>query len=169
MKRRFYVASRASIPDRPKMWKELRERGLDIVSSWIDEAGEGETDNFSELWCRIISEIDICDVLILYTEENDFPLKGAFVEVGAALALGKQIYAVMKDYEPNGYTSKPIGSWINHPNVKCVKSLEDCFVDEDFDEEVLSEFALQQIGQLVGIQKITRPTGEIFTLKIVKS
>lgn len=156
MKRKFYVASRASIPDRPKMWKELREQGLDIVSSWIDEAGEGETDDFSELWCRIMTEIEMCSALILYTEKDDFPLKGAFIEVGAAMVLGKPIYVVMKDYNPSDYTFKPIGSWINHPNVKCVKSVEDCFESEDFDEEVFSEFVLQQI--LVGIQEMTMQT-----------
>ena len=72
----FYVASRASIPERPAMWRALREKGLVISSTWIDEAGEGETADFSELWARIEDEISMSDGLIMYVQEGDFPLKG---------------------------------------------------------------------------------------------
>ena len=40
----IYVASRVS---RAEMWRGYRdEGGVPIVSTWIDEAGDGETDDF---------------------------------------------------------------------------------------------------------------------------
>lgn len=53
----IYVASRASIPERGAMWRHYRSRGVPIISSWIDEDGEGETSDFTLLWMRIESEI----------------------------------------------------------------------------------------------------------------
>ena len=45
-----YIASRASIRARAARWRHLRDvEGWHIVSSWIDEDGEGETDDFGEL------------------------------------------------------------------------------------------------------------------------
>lgn len=113
---KLYVASRASLPDRPAMWRHLRDHaGWQIVSSWIDEAGEGETSDFGELWSRIESEIRRCDGLILYAEPEDFPLKGAHIEAGMALALGKPVAIVMPCGLPADRSRKPIGSWICHP------------------------------------------------------
>lgn len=68
----IYVASRVH---RAPMWQKLRTGGFSITSTWIDEAGEGETEDFGELWERI------SDKLVLYAETDDFPLKGA---LGAA-------------------------------------------------------------------------------------
>lgn len=90
-----YVASRASIPQRAAMWRQLRAEGAPIISTWIDEAGDGETKDFAELWTRIASEIRRADRLVLYAEANDFPLKGALIEVGLALARGKPIFIVV--------------------------------------------------------------------------
>jgi hypothetical protein len=112
----FYVASRASVPARVDMWHGYRAGGVPIISSWIDEAGEGETGDFSELWERIASEIAASSGLVLYAEREDFPLKGALVEVGIALALRKPV-AVVLNFEPDGRTMKPIGSWIAHKQV----------------------------------------------------
>lgn len=78
----LYVASRASLPERPAMWRAMRDAGWRIVSSWIDEAGEGETASFADLWHRIEDEVRRSDGLILYAERDDFPLKGALIEVG---------------------------------------------------------------------------------------
>lgn len=122
----IYVASRASVPERPAMWLALRERGFPIVSSWIDESGEGETECFGSLWERIESEIRNSDGMVLYAERQDFPLKGAFVEVGMALALDKRIYVVL-DFEPEGRSFRPIGSWIAHRNVHRAPTVEAAF------------------------------------------
>lgn len=118
MKPKIYTASRASIPERSAMWRMFRDvYGCDIVSTWIDEAGEGETDDFSELWNRISAEIASCDKLVLYAEPEDFPLKGALIEVGIALGMGKPVVCCFPKVVLDGLTSRPVGSWIEHPAV----------------------------------------------------
>lgn len=109
-----YVASRASLPARSAMWRQYRDAGVPIVSTWIDEAGEGETESFAELWDRILLEIKTADRLVLYAEQEDFPLKGAFIEVGAAIALGKPVTICLPGVVLQGATYRPIGSWIAH-------------------------------------------------------
>lgn len=121
---RVYVASRASVPERPAMWQALRSRGANIVSSWIDESGEGDTACFTELWTRIEREIVSADRLVLYAESSDFPLKGALVEVGMAIALGKPVFIVSPDVTVDVRNMKPIGSWAKHPCVVFCDDIE---------------------------------------------
>lgn len=109
----IYIASRASVPERSAMWRNYRDLlGVPIVSSWIDEAADGETEDFGELWERILAEITECNRLVLYAEPSDFPLKGALVEVGMALSLGKPITVCLPGVELQGRTFRPVGSWI---------------------------------------------------------
>ena len=111
----IYVASRASIPARAAMWREFRKEGVRINSTWIDEDGPGETDDFSQLWARIVQEIAASRALVLYAEPGDFPLKGALVEVGMALALGKPVIACLPDVQVDYAGSmRPVGSWMAH-------------------------------------------------------
>lgn len=123
----LYVASRASVPARPAMWRYLRDNhGWRIISSWIDEAGEGETADLAELWARIDGEVRRCDGLILYAETYDFPLKGALVEVGIALGAGIPVAIVLSDtsiLEPRSL--RPLGSWAKHPGCRLCESLDE--------------------------------------------
>lgn len=113
----FYVASRASIPERAAMWRQLREGGVAITSSWIYEAGEGETECMTDLWRRIAREVHEADFLILYVEPDDFPLKGALIEVGMALGNGKRVLVVAPDVKLEPRSLRPLGSWAMHPLV----------------------------------------------------
>lgn len=122
--RYIYVASRASVPERPAMWRELRERGVPIVSSWIDEAGEGETASNRELWLRIDNEIGRSEALVLYVEPGDFPLKGALVEVGMALARSLPVFIVAPGVELDK-SLRPIGSWPAHSLVEFYPSIHE--------------------------------------------
>jgi hypothetical protein len=122
--REIYVASRASIPERPAMWRRLREQGWNITSTWIDEAGEGETANFSELWQRITDEIRRSVGVVLYVEPEDLPLKGAYIEIGMALGMGKPVAVVARDMPLDARNYRPLGSWAMHPLVVLVKDLE---------------------------------------------
>jgi hypothetical protein len=119
-----YVASRASVPERSAMWRRLRAEGWPIVSTWIDEAGEGETENFAELWLRISREIASAGKLIFYAEAGDFPLKGALIEVGIALGLGKTVCAVLPGVQMESRTYRPVGSWIAHPQIHIFDTVE---------------------------------------------
>lgn len=111
---RTYVASRASIPARSEMWRAFRSRGCRITSTWIDEVGENEVDDFVELWDRICGEIVASDRLVLYAEPDDFPLKGALIETGIAIGLRKPIIVCLPGVNLSGRTFRPIGSWIRH-------------------------------------------------------
>lgn len=115
---KIYVASRASIPERSQMWREMRASGYPIVSTWIDEAGPGQTSDMSALWSRIENEIRSCSGLILYVERGDLPLKGAFVECGMAIAMGRPVAVVCR--EPEAY----LGSWLKHPCVTVFGTIE---------------------------------------------
>lgn len=113
----FYVASRASVPARPIMWRRQRENGHKINSTWIDEAGEGETADLGELWARIEREVGASEALILYVEREDFPLKGALVEVGMALGCGVPVRVVAPGVTLDPHSLRPLGSWAKHPLV----------------------------------------------------
>lgn len=89
---RIYTASKTKHADR---WRRLRAQGYEIISTWIDEAGEGETTNRRGLAERCIEESKNADCLLLYCEAGDY-LKGAFIEIGAALAAYVPIFAVGK-------------------------------------------------------------------------
>lgn len=121
----IYVASRASNPARPAMWRALRAAGWPIVSSWIDEAGEGQTEDFTELWERIGEEIRSSAGLIVYAEPEDFPLKGAYLEAGIALGAGLPVAVVLPGVQLEPRTDRPMGSWIRHPGVQMCATLEE--------------------------------------------
>jgi hypothetical protein len=120
---RVYVASRTN---RAQMWQEFRDEGYPIISSWIDEACEGETADFSELWQRIYKEISDCCGVLFYANPVDAPWKGAFIEVGIALGMGKLVCVVI-DGELEGRTMRPVGSWMAHPKVVKHDSLREAF------------------------------------------
>lgn len=113
----IYVASRASIPERGQMWRDLRESGISITSTWIDEDGPKASRDLSGLWVRIADEIRRSSGLLLYVEPSDFPLKGAFIEVGMALAGGCPVVIVAPDVILDGRNCRPLGSWVKHPLV----------------------------------------------------
>lgn len=108
----IYIASKTV--HAPK-WRALRDSGLPILSTWIDEAGPSETRNFSDLWARCVAESSRAAVTIVYAEPGEI-LKGAFVEVGCALASGKPVLAVGL---PEGL------SVLNHPLVQVMPSMDD--------------------------------------------
>lgn len=122
-----YVASRASAADRPAMWRRLRSEGRPIISTWIDEAGEGETACNRELWQRIEREVKSAERLVFYAERDDFPLKGALVEVGMAIAAGVPVFVVAPGVPLEQKTLRPIGSWAMHPLVTYCKTVDEAF------------------------------------------
>lgn len=84
----------------------------------------GETKSFAELWTRIENEVYKCRTLVLYVEPGDFPLKGALIEVGMALAFKRPVFISCENVVINGYTSRPLGSWIQHPDVTLLGAID---------------------------------------------
>lgn len=119
----IYVASRASVPERSAMWRRLRAEGWPIISTWIDDAGDGEVGDFTELWGCITREIGNCKKLVLYAEQGDFPLKGAMFEAGIALGMGRPVVVCLPGIVLEGRTLSPVGSWIMHPDIRRIDDL----------------------------------------------
>lgn len=78
----IYIASKSRHASK---WLALRNAGQPVISTWIDEAGEGETSDWCDLWGRCISEASSASGLLLYGEPGE-ELHGALIEAGAALA-----------------------------------------------------------------------------------
>lgn len=86
----IYIASKTTHGAR---WRDLRASGYPIISTWIDEAEVGATSNWPDLWHRCIKEASTAAATIVYREPGEV-LKGAFVEMGAALSTGRVVFAV---------------------------------------------------------------------------
>lgn len=113
----IYIASKTRHAGR---WQSLRARGVPICSTWIDEAGPGQTKSMRHLWARITDEIRNCKVLLLYADSDDFetsPLKGAYIEAGMAIAFEKPVVVVLPGISLDS-NMRPVGSWINHDRVR---------------------------------------------------
>jgi hypothetical protein len=101
---KIYTASKTKHADK---WRKLRLKYA-IIATWIDEAGEGQTVNRSELATRCVTEIAQSDFLLFYCERDEIP-KSALIEVGIALALHKQVRFV-------GFLSQAVRSvFCEHP------------------------------------------------------
>lgn len=86
----IYIASKTKHADK---WRKLRADGWNIISTWIDEAGQGQTKNRRDLAQRCIREAASADLFILYVEPGE-QLKGALIEAGAALHSGVCVLCV---------------------------------------------------------------------------
>ena len=116
----IYVASKTKHAD---LWKAMRAAGYPINSTWIDEAGVGETLDFNDLWTRCINEAAYCDALVVYREPDDV-LKGAWVELGAALSHDRPVMAVgLRDFTIAKYDAIQHFDHINSAMMAALKSV----------------------------------------------
>lgn len=121
---RIYIASKTR---HALLWRSYRQWGVNIISSWIDEAGEGQTRDFTDLWRRCVEEVKSADRLVLYVgAEQEGHLRGAFVEVGVALASGIEVHIVCDFAGASAsYKRLRLGSWYHlHPLVAFSESLD---------------------------------------------
>jgi len=86
----IYIASKVT---HGHHWQKLREEGRPIISTWIDESGAGQTADWRDLWTRCVTEAARASALIVYREPGEI-LKGAWIEVGAALSAGVPVFGV---------------------------------------------------------------------------
>lgn len=112
----IYIASKAK---HYELWLDYRNRlGFPIISTWIDEAAPGATVDWKDLWQRCVAEARACDVLICYHQPGE-ALKGALVEIGAALSANKPVILV----------GAPDGSWPKHPLIRRTSGIDRAFAD----------------------------------------
>jgi hypothetical protein len=111
----IYIASKTK---HAAKWLALRDKGVNIISTWIDEAGEGQTTDMPDLCSRCIHEAEVCNAMIVYAEDGDI-LKGALVELGVALAVtGKPIFFV-------GPVLRDGSVFTHHPSVSSIQTVEE--------------------------------------------
>lgn len=122
MSKSFYIASKTK--HAPK-WKNFRSEGVNIISTWIDEAEPGQSLDFKDLACRCISEASRAEVTVLYCEPGEI-LKGALVEMGAALANWREVRIVGECASLSPVLNK-------HPLCYPYPSLEEAFEMERYD------------------------------------
>jgi len=101
----------------------MREGGINIISSWIDQFEVGATPCVQELAVKCIVEPAKADYTILYTEPGDY-LKFSLVEVGSALAANKTILVV-------GDGPSVSRVMIKHPNIFHVQTIDEAFAKID--------------------------------------
>jgi hypothetical protein len=101
---RVYVASKSKYG---RLWRERRDEWADrltITATWIDESEMGATEDHADLWRRCVAEAAQADALVAVHHDGE-AWKGAYVEIGAALAHGVPVFVV----------GDPPGSFLHHP------------------------------------------------------
>ncbi len=86
----IYIASKAKHGTR---WQALRASGVPIVSTWIDESGEGQTSDWGDLWARSVREASTASAFVMYVEPGETH-RGSLVEIGAAILAGVPVFWV---------------------------------------------------------------------------
>ena len=125
----IYVSSRVH---HALMWRSLRDSGAwPIEARWLDEPDETDPtadlpDGWAaDLWTKNVEDVRAARAVVFYAEPGDFPLKGAYVEVGVALGLDLPVFVVLPGVELEPRSDRPVGSWIRHSCVTICLTLED--------------------------------------------
>lgn len=109
-----------TVPDPNNPGKDFLVPPWRIRSSWIDEAGQGESEMHgpNALWPRIQEEIMMSHGLVFYADRSDFgTLKGAFIEAGMAMMAGMPVVVWIPGVDLEERSYRPLGSWVTHPAV----------------------------------------------------
>lgn len=114
---RIYIASKMEHAER---WRELYAElpDIHICSRWpfLEPFIEPSKENARKFWQTDEDDIYNCNALIVYAEEGE-KLRGALVEAGMALGIGRPVI-VVGDHPD-------FGTWVFHPNVSRVATLAD--------------------------------------------
>jgi len=112
---RVYIASKMH---HAPAWRDLYQLpDIHFVSRWpfLEPFVEPSATNARCFWQDDMADVRACHAMIVYALEGE-QLRGALVEAGAALALGKLVVVVGDHVD--------YGTWQHHPNVMRVATLE---------------------------------------------
>ena len=96
-------------------WIDWKDRGVNVISTWIYEADKGQSRDLPDLAQRCITEPSKADATILYCKQGEH-LKFALAEVGAALAYGKIVFVI-------GDCESISSTMMHHPLIRKVESV----------------------------------------------
>lgn len=117
---KVYIASKMQHAAR---WRNLYSKyaHVHVVSRWpfLEPSVEPDEDNARKFWQDDVADIQAADAVIVYAEPEE-KLRGALVEAGIAIGLGKLVI-VIGDHPD-------FGTWIHHPQVRRADDLVSAFV-----------------------------------------
>jgi hypothetical protein len=125
---KVYTASKLSHASRwVVLAHELAPYGVTITSRWIkyshalgDRPYESEAvldgETMRQCWIEDHEDVSRADVVLVYGEPGE-NLRGALVEAGMGIALGKTVLVVGEN--------ENFGTWHHHPRCKRLETLED--------------------------------------------
>jgi hypothetical protein len=116
----IYISSKVKHASR---WRNFKEIGLPIISSWIDITPPNII--WNELWHQCIIDIKNADVLICYMEDGE-TYSGVLAEIGMALYSNTTIMIVCSDvmYEKH--------SILKHELVKRFSTIYEAFREAQY-------------------------------------
>lgn len=122
---RVYTASKLR---HAEMWQKLEQSPewlpyVFFTARWIKHLAAGTTEtpeNAVRFWVEDLEDAGSADALMILGVEDD-TLRGAFVEVGYALAKGVPVIVVNSE----GPQAFDYGSWVYHPEVIRVSNLDE--------------------------------------------
>lgn len=112
----IYMASKAR---HAPMWIGLRNEGWNIISKWIDVWEKGAIEDWSSHWEGCIHEAARAQFTIAFVLRGE-DMKGALVEVGAALAWNRTVIFVGE----TDYLAEKRYTMFEHPLVVTMSSLD---------------------------------------------
>lgn len=106
------------------MWRRLQQEVPHVFfnARWIKRAeSQEEMDSYelAELWRECQQDVKDADLLLIYAEDGD-QLKGAFVEVGMALAYGVKVMFVTPVEDWHAF-----GTWMHGTAVQRASTIEE--------------------------------------------
>ena len=126
----FYVSSKVKYAS---IWRDLRERGISINSTWIDQIGPTDDIDLVMLSKQCIKEASEADALLLYTEHDDL-LKGALLECGASLAAGHPVICIGSGKSiSHVFTRHPL--WFSAANIDDAVALANGIYEENHSDQ----------------------------------
>jgi hypothetical protein len=114
LKPTIYTASK---PRHAPMWRKLRMEGYNIIATWIDYADGSAIADWQKLWLDCTKEAAAANITLLYVEKDD-EIRGAYVEMGIAIANHRRVMFVNPD-------RVHVSDAINHPLVTQYDNLYD--------------------------------------------
>ena len=116
---KFYPAGK--IWHAPKFQALRSYFGKNVNARWIDYTEDHDIvkNRKGDLWQHCLEDVASSDFLLLYSEEQAEEQRGALVEVGMALSLGKPIFAIgsCNSTKPNAisdvaFTHHALWNWL---------------------------------------------------------
>lgn len=91
-----------------------------FTNRWQYMEGIPDEERYAKsFWQLDHADIVLADCVIVYAKCED-KLRGALVEAGIAIGLGKRVIVIG--------THSDYGTWINHPSVRRVDTIEEAFI-----------------------------------------